>query len=150
MTFGEKGKERRCRQTSWMSSCSHSDSGVRGPRSRHQGNRSDPGRLPVSWSQRGRSRYTLSPCPSVLRNLLAQIDAARFYGEGTNEHYLGKLDLKKRGIVVETKYYANAVRGCLFISVGQQRHLCNGHHAGSGCSGTQVYRRLRSITMAPR
>ena len=72
------------------------------------------------------TKRSVAICPVLLptrtQKILAQIDAARFYGEGTNEHYLGKIDLKKRGIVVETKYYANAVRGCLLIWVGPQRH----------------------------
>jgi len=34
-----------------------------------------------------------------------EIDTARFYNTGTSEEYLGKLDMKKRGIVVATKLY---------------------------------------------
>jgi len=34
-----------------------------------------------------------------------EIDTARFYGGGSSEEFLGDLDWKKRGIVMDTKYY---------------------------------------------
>lgn len=34
-----------------------------------------------------------------------EIDTARFYGAGSSEEYLGELEWKKRGIVMDTKYY---------------------------------------------
>ena len=40
-----------------------------------------------------------------------QIDTARTYTSGTSEEYLGKIDWKKRGLVMDTKLYPNAVRG---------------------------------------
>lgn len=40
-----------------------------------------------------------------------EIDTARFYGGGTSEEYLGKLDYTKRGIVMDTKYYPTAGKG---------------------------------------
>ena len=39
-----------------------------------------------------------------------QIDTARTYTGGTSEEYLGKIDWKKRGLVMDTKLYPNAVR----------------------------------------
>ena len=39
-----------------------------------------------------------------------QIDTARIYANGTSEKVLSKLDLEKRGIKVDTKYFATAVR----------------------------------------
>ena len=33
----------------------------------------------------------------------AEVDTARVYGGGTSEEYLGKLDWKKRGLIMETK-----------------------------------------------
>lgn len=38
-----------------------------------------------------------------------QIDTARTYSGGTSEEYLGKIDWKKRGLVMDTKLYPNAV-----------------------------------------
>lgn len=34
-----------------------------------------------------------------------EVDTARFYGGGTSEEYLGKLNWQERGIVMDTKYY---------------------------------------------
>ncbi|KAF8573617.1 Aldo/keto reductase [Ramaria rubella] len=34
-----------------------------------------------------------------------EVDTARYYGEGTSEEYLAKLEWQKRGLVVETKLY---------------------------------------------
>jgi len=34
-----------------------------------------------------------------------EIDTARFYGAGSSEEFLGDLNWKKRGIVMDTKYY---------------------------------------------
>ncbi|CAK5276207.1 unnamed protein product [Mycena citricolor] len=34
-----------------------------------------------------------------------EIDAARMYGDGTNEQYLGQIDWKSKGIMMETKLY---------------------------------------------
>ena len=39
-----------------------------------------------------------------------QIDTARTYSGGTSEEYLGKIDWQKRGLVIDTKLYPNAVR----------------------------------------
>lgn len=39
-----------------------------------------------------------------------QIDTARVYCGGTAEYLLGKIDLKKRGIKIETKLYPTVVR----------------------------------------
>lgn len=41
----------------------------------------------------------------------SEIDTARYYGQGSSEEYLGKLDWQKRGIVMDTKYYPTAGRG---------------------------------------
>lgn len=41
-----------------------------------------------------------------------EIDTARTYSGGTSEEYLGKIDWKKRGLVMDTKLYPNAVRAC--------------------------------------
>ncbi|KAF2228811.1 Aldo/keto reductase [Viridothelium virens] len=40
-----------------------------------------------------------------------EIDSARVYGEGSSETMLGDLDLRKRGIVIDTKYYPTAGKG---------------------------------------
>lgn len=47
-----------------------------------------------------------------------QIDTARFYSNGASEEYLGKIGWQKRGILMETKLYATAVRNstCFFSS----------------------------------
>ena len=39
----------------------------------------------------------------------AQVDSARTYTGGTSEEYLGKIDWKKRGLVMDTKLYPNIV-----------------------------------------
>ena len=39
-----------------------------------------------------------------------QIDSARGYTGGTSEEYLGKIEWKKRGLVMDTKLYPNVVR----------------------------------------
>ena len=39
-----------------------------------------------------------------------EIDSARTYTGGTSEEYLGKIDWKSRGLVMDTKLYPNAVR----------------------------------------
>ena len=41
--------------------------------------------------------------------LALQIDTARTYSGGTSEEYLGKIDWKKRGLVMDTKLYPNIV-----------------------------------------
>ena len=38
-----------------------------------------------------------------------EIDTARVYSGGTSEEYLGKIDWKKKGILMETKLYPTAV-----------------------------------------
>lgn len=40
-----------------------------------------------------------------------EIDTARYYGQGSSEEYLAAIDWKKRGIVMDTKYYPTAGRG---------------------------------------
>ena len=35
----------------------------------------------------------------------SEIDTARVYGQGSSEEYLGQLDWKKRGLVIDTKFY---------------------------------------------
>ena len=40
-----------------------------------------------------------------------RVDTARVYGEGSSEEYLGALQLKERGIVVDTKLYPTVVHG---------------------------------------
>jgi len=42
-----------------------------------------------------------------------EIDTSRFYGGGTSEEFLGKLDCKKRGIVLGTKLYPTKGRNML-------------------------------------
>ncbi|KAK5130703.1 hypothetical protein LTR08_001733 [Meristemomyces frigidus] len=37
-----------------------------------------------------------------------EIDTARAYGEGSSEEFLGELDWRKRGLVMDTKYYPTA------------------------------------------
>lgn len=50
-----------------------------------------------------------------------QIDTARVYCGGTSEQILGKIDLKKRGIVVETKLAPNTVRcACMHSGLGPE------------------------------
>ena len=39
-----------------------------------------------------------------------EFDSARTYTGGTSEEYLGKIDWKSRGLVMDTKLYPNAVR----------------------------------------
>ncbi|MCJ1299638.1 hypothetical protein MMC08_002430 [Hypocenomyce scalaris] len=39
-----------------------------------------------------------------------EVDTARFYGGGTSEEYLGKLQWQDRGIVMDTKYYPTVGR----------------------------------------
>ena len=39
------------------------------------------------------------------------MDSARTYTGGTSEEYLGKIDWKKRGLVMDTKYYPTVGRG---------------------------------------
>lgn len=40
-----------------------------------------------------------------------EIDTSRYYGEGSSEEYLAAIDWKKRGLVMDTKYYPTAGRG---------------------------------------
>ena len=40
-----------------------------------------------------------------------EVDTSRYYGSGTSEEYLGKLQWQERGIVMDTKYYPTAGRG---------------------------------------
>lgn len=53
--------------------------------------------------------YTIEGCSAILDVFQAhghnEVDTARFYAEGTSEEFLGELDWKKRGIVMDTKYY---------------------------------------------
>lgn len=52
--------------------------------------------------------YTQKDCEAILDIFQAhghnEVDTARFYGEGSSEEFLGDLDWKKRGIVMDTKY----------------------------------------------
>ena len=41
----------------------------------------------------------------------AEVDTSRYYGSGTSEEYLGKLDWQKRGIIMETKFYPTVGKG---------------------------------------
>jgi len=41
-----------------------------------------------------------------------EIDTARFYGEGSSESFLGDLDCRKRGIVMDTKTIPQLVGKC--------------------------------------
>ena len=43
-----------------------------------------------------------------------EVDTARVYGEGSSEEYLGKLDWKSKGIVMDTKLYPTAGKGAMF------------------------------------
>ncbi|KAL2069072.1 hypothetical protein VTL71DRAFT_15410 [Oculimacula yallundae] len=58
--------------------------------------------------------HSLSDCSSILDIFQAhghnEIDTARFYGEGSSEEFLGSLDWKKRGLVMDTKFYPTAGR----------------------------------------
>lgn len=58
--------------------------------------------------------HKLSDCSAILDIFQAhghrEIDTARFYGEGTSEEFLGDLDWKKRGLIMDTKYYPTAGR----------------------------------------
>ena len=40
-----------------------------------------------------------------------EIDTSRFYGSGTSEEYLGKMDWQKRGLVMDTKVYPTVGKG---------------------------------------
>ncbi|KAE8448757.1 hypothetical protein EG329_008973 [Mollisiaceae sp. DMI_Dod_QoI] len=52
---------------------------------------------------------TLEDCAAILDIFQAhghnEVDTARFYAEGSSEEFLGNLDWKKRGIVMDTKYF---------------------------------------------
>lgn len=39
-----------------------------------------------------------------------EIDTSRFYGGGTSEEYLGKMDWKNKGLVMDTKVYPTVGR----------------------------------------
>ncbi|KAF8854382.1 Aldo/keto reductase [Acephala macrosclerotiorum] len=58
--------------------------------------------------------FTQKDCEAILDIFQAHehngVDTARFYGEGTSEEFLGDLDWKKRGLVMDTKYYPTAGR----------------------------------------
>ncbi len=45
------------------------------------------------------------------------MDSARTYTGGTSEEYLGNIDWKKRGLVMDTKLYPNAVRVFSILAV---------------------------------
>lgn len=59
--------------------------------------------------------HDLTDCAKILDVFQAhghdEIDTARFYGGGTSEEYLGKLDYCKRGLIMDTKYYPTVGRG---------------------------------------
>lgn len=52
--------------------------------------------------------FTQKDCEAILNIFQAhghnEVDTARFYGEGTSDEFLGDLDWKKRGLVMDTKY----------------------------------------------
>ncbi|KAK5163294.1 hypothetical protein LTR04_002663 [Oleoguttula sp. CCFEE 6159] len=56
--------------------------------------------------------YTLEGCSAILdifqKHGHAEIDTARLYGEGSSETMLGDLAWRKRGLVMDTKYYPTA------------------------------------------
>ncbi|PBP22354.1 Aldo/keto reductase [Diplocarpon rosae] len=58
--------------------------------------------------------HTISDCAAILDIFQAhghnEVDTARFYGEGSSEEFLGDLGWKKRGLVMDTKYYPTAGR----------------------------------------
>ncbi|KAF2030339.1 Aldo/keto reductase [Setomelanomma holmii] len=53
----------------------------------------------------------LEDCASILDTLQAyghnEIDTSRFYGGGSSEEYLAKLNWQKRGLIMDTKFYPN-------------------------------------------
>lgn len=51
-----------------------------------------------------------SSCFDSSSSIALQLDTARVYCGGTAEGMLGKIDWKKRGLVMETKLYPNVVR----------------------------------------
>ena len=59
--------------------------------------------------------HSLDDCSKILDIFQAhghdEIDTARFYGGGTSEEYLGRLDYRSRGLVMDTKYYPTVGRG---------------------------------------
>ncbi|CZS98637.1 related to potassium channel beta subunit protein [Rhynchosporium graminicola] len=58
--------------------------------------------------------HSLQDCSAILDIFQShghnEIDTARFYGEGSSEEFLGDLDWKKRGLVMDTKFYPTAGR----------------------------------------
>ena len=40
-----------------------------------------------------------------------EVDTARYYGSGSSEEYLGKLNWQERGIAMDTKFYPTVGRG---------------------------------------
>lgn len=58
--------------------------------------------------------HSLADCATILDIFRShghrEIDTARFYGEGSSEGFLGELDWRKRGLVMDTKYYPTAGR----------------------------------------
>lgn len=40
-----------------------------------------------------------------------EVDTSRYYGSGSSEEYLAKIDWQSRGIIMDTKYYPTAGRG---------------------------------------
>lgn len=69
--------------------------------------------------------FTIADCSAILdvfqQHGHNEIDTARFYGEGTSEEFLGELDWKSRGLVMDTKYYP---------TVGQQMSKSNAPEGG--------------------
>ena len=54
---------------------------------------------------------SLSDCATILDTFQHyghdEIDTSRFYGGGSSEEYLGSLNWKSRGLVMDTKFYPN-------------------------------------------
>lgn len=62
--------------------------------------------------------FTLEDTTALLDTFQAhghnEVDTARVYGEGSSEEYLGKVNWKARGIVMDTKLYPSKGKGALF------------------------------------
>ena len=58
---------------------------------------------------------SLDECSKILDIFQAhghsEVDTSRYYGSGTSEEYLGKLEWEKRGLVMDTKLYPTVGKG---------------------------------------
>ncbi|KAJ7286405.1 Aldo/keto reductase [Mycena rebaudengoi] len=52
-----------------------------------------------------------------------EVDTARFYGEGTSEEYLGKINWKEKGLLLETKVYPYAPLNISHTPEDLRKHL---------------------------